>query len=64
MLNGAAAPLAYAYKLGILGAAGINSASRYVFNKKADKDSNFADHLADSWLVKGACACAWRLLGV
>lgn len=51
-VDGAAAPLAYAYKLGIIGAAGINSASRYVFNKKADKDSNFADHLADSWLVK------------
>lgn len=51
-VDGAAAPLAYAYKLGILGAAGINSASRYVFNKKADKDSNFADHLSNSWLVK------------
>ena len=51
-VDGAAAPLAYAYKLGIIGAAGINSASRYVFNKKADKDSNFADHLSNSWLVK------------
>lgn len=51
-VDGAAAPLAYAYKLGILGAAGINSASRYVFNKKADKDSNFADHFSNGWLVK------------
>lgn len=51
-VDGAAAPLAYAYKLGIIGAVGINSTSRYVFNKKADKDSNFADHLSNSWLVK------------
>ena len=51
-VDGAAAPLAYTYKLGILGAAGINSLSRYVFNKKADKDANFADHLSNGWLVK------------
>ena len=51
-VDGAAAPLAYTYKLGILGAAGINSLSRYAFNKKADKDANFADHLSNGWLVK------------
>lgn len=51
-VDGAAAPLAYTYKLGILGAAGINSLSRYAFNKKADKDANFADHLSSGWLVK------------
>ena len=51
-VDGAAAPLAYTYKLGILGAAGINSLSRYAFNKKAEKDANFADHPSNGWLVK------------
>ena len=51
-VDGAAAPLAYAYKLGLAGAVAINSASRYAFNKKADKDSGFAEHLSNGWLVK------------
>ena len=51
-IDGAAAPLAYAYKLGLAGAVAINSASRYAFNKKADKDSGFAEHLSNGWLVK------------
>ena len=51
-IDGAAAPLGYAYKLGILGAAGINSISRYTFNKKADKDSTFTDHLTNGWAIK------------
>lgn len=51
-VDGACAPLAYIHKLGLLAAAGINSLSRYTFNKKADKNSDFADHLSNGWLAK------------
>ncbi len=51
-IDGIAAPVAYMHKLGILGAVGINSLSRYAFNKKADKESGFAEHLLNSWAVK------------
>lgn len=53
LLDGAVAPLAYAHKLGVLGAVGINSLQRYAFNKKADKNSDFVDHLSNSWVAKG-----------
>ena len=51
-IDGAAAPLAFAYKWGLAGAVGINSLSRYLFNKKADKNSDLGEHLSSSWLVK------------
>ena len=51
-LDGASAPLMYLHKLGILAAVGINSLSRFVFNKKTDKDSNFIENISSSWLVK------------
>ena len=51
-IDGIAAPLTYIHKLGLIGAIGINSASRYVFNKKADKESSFSDHLQNGWAIK------------
>lgn len=51
-VDGVCAPLAYAHKLGLLAAVGINSASRYVFNKKADKNSDFTDHISNGWVAK------------
>ena len=56
LVDGAAAPLMYAHKLGIIGAAGINSLSRYVFNKKADKENGFKNQITTGWLAKGAVA--------
>lgn len=50
-IDGVSAPLAYAYKLGLAGVVGINSISRYLFNKKADK-ADFAEHLENGWLIK------------
>lgn len=52
LVDGVAAPLTYIHKLGLLASVGINSASRYVFNKKADKESNFSDHLQNGWAIK------------
>ena len=46
----------YAHKLGIIGAAGINSLSRYVFNKKADKENGFKNQISTGWLAKGTVA--------
>lgn len=51
-IDGIAAPLTYINKLGLIGAIGINSASRYVFNKKADKESGLKEHLNDGWAIK------------
>ncbi|MBE7704014.1 MAG: hypothetical protein E7Z89_08195 [Cyanobacteria bacterium SIG28] len=52
LIDGATAPIVYAYKFGLLATVGINSVSRYAFNKKADKESNFTDHLSNSWVAK------------
>ena len=51
-VDGAVAPVGYAYKSGIAAAAGINSLSRFVFNKHADKENAVSNHFADGWLVK------------
>ena len=51
-VDGIAAPLTYIHKLGLIGAIGINSASRYVFNKKADKESGLKEHLNNGWAIK------------
>ena len=51
-VDGAVAPLAYAYKFGLAGAVALNSAARYAFNKKADKESGLEEHLSNGWLVK------------
>lgn len=53
MIDGVAASAVYAHKLGIIVGAGINSVSRYVFNKKTDdKRDQLRNHLTSGIVPK------------
>lgn len=56
LIDGLGAPLMYVHKLGIFAAAGINSLTRYAFNKKQDKENALSNHLKDGWLIKAPLA--------
>lgn len=54
LVTGLAAPLMYIHKLGILGFLGINSLTRYAFNKKTDKENSLSNHISNGWIGKAS----------